>query len=73
MYGGLTQALAPRSPERKEGYAIHVYTASASMDDCCLGNADGDLLIVPQQGACLLAPVRACAVAAIACLCDVHP
>ena len=39
------------SPERKEGYAIHVYTASAPMDNCCLGNADGDLLIVPQQGA----------------------
>jgi len=39
------------SPERKEGYAIHIYTASASMDACCLGNADGDLLIVPQQGA----------------------
>lgn len=39
------------SPERKEGCAIHIYTASASMDACCLGNADGDLLIVPQQGA----------------------
>lgn len=52
-------ALVVRSPERKEGYAIHVYTASASMDDCCLGNADGDLLIVPQQGACLLSPTRA--------------
>ena len=38
------------SPGRKEGFAIHVYTANASMVDCCLGNADGDMLIVPQQG-----------------------
>ena len=30
---------------------MHVYTASTSMTDSCLANADGDLLIVPQQGA----------------------
>ena len=48
-----------RSPERKEGYAIHVYTASVSMDDCCLGNADGDLLIVPQQGGSFLSLMHA--------------
>lgn len=35
----------------KDGYAIHIYTASASMTNCCLSNADGDFLIVPQQGA----------------------
>lgn len=34
----------------KEGYAIHIYTANESMTDCCLANADGDMLIVPQQG-----------------------
>lgn len=39
-----------RSTERREGYAIHMYTANRSMDSCCLSNADGDLLIVPQQG-----------------------
>lgn len=39
------------SAAAKSGYAIHVYTASASMSDCCLANADGDLLIVPQLGA----------------------
>lgn len=39
-----------RSPATKDGYAIHVYTASTSMDDSCLANADGDFLIVPQQG-----------------------
>jgi homogentisate 1,2-dioxygenase len=40
-----------RSPATKDGFAIHVYTASTSMDGCCLANADGDFLIVPQQGA----------------------
>ena len=39
------------SAARKDGYAIHVYTASVSMGDSCLANADGDMLIVPQQGA----------------------
>jgi homogentisate 1,2-dioxygenase len=38
------------SAARKEGFAIHMYAANASMTDCCLANADGDLLIVPQQG-----------------------
>mmetsp|Transcript_38273 Transcript_38273/g.85231 ORF Transcript_38273/g.85231 Transcript_38273/m.85231 type:complete len:494 (+) Transcript_38273:149-1630(+) len=39
------------SPARKEGFAIHVYAANESMTDSCLANADGDFLIVPQQGA----------------------
>lgn len=34
----------------KDGYAIHMYTATTSMSNCCLTNADGDFLIVPQQG-----------------------
>jgi homogentisate 1,2-dioxygenase len=34
----------------KSGFAIHIYTANESMHDSCLANADGDLLIVPQQG-----------------------
>jgi homogentisate 1,2-dioxygenase len=38
------------SPSSRTGYAIHVYAASASMEDCCLGNSDGNMLIVPQQG-----------------------
>ena len=29
-----------------------MYAANRSMDDCCFCNADGDLLIVPQQGVC---------------------
>ena len=38
------------SAAHKDGFAIHVYTASASMEDSCLANADGDMLIVPQRG-----------------------
>lgn len=39
-----------RSPERKEGYAIHMYSANESMRDSCFSNADGDMLIVPEHG-----------------------
>jgi homogentisate 1,2-dioxygenase len=42
------------SAEQKSGYAIHIYTATVSMDDSCLANADGDMLIVPQQGGLFL-------------------
>jgi homogentisate 1,2-dioxygenase len=33
------------------GYAVHLYAASASMERRSFQNADGDLLIVPQEGA----------------------
>jgi homogentisate 1,2-dioxygenase len=36
------------------GYAVHLYAASASMGDRSFVNADGDLLIVPQEGALLV-------------------
>lgn len=39
-----------RSWQEKQGYAIHIYTANTHMTDCCLADADGDMLIVPQQG-----------------------
>jgi homogentisate 1,2-dioxygenase len=32
------------------GMAIHVYAANRSMTDRCFYNADGEMLIVPQQG-----------------------
>jgi len=35
----------------KSGLAIHVYTCNASMGNRALCNADGDLLVVPQEGA----------------------
>ncbi len=34
---------------------MHVYACNASMTDTCLANADGDFLIVPQQGEARLA------------------
>lgn len=39
------------SAASKEGFAIHIYAASENMVDTCLANADGDMLIVPQEGA----------------------
>jgi len=35
------------------GYAVHLYAASADMGDRCFTNADGDMLIVPQEGTLL--------------------
>uniref|UniRef100_A0A914CER5 Homogentisate 1,2-dioxygenase n=1 Tax=Acrobeloides nanus TaxID=290746 RepID=A0A914CER5_9BILA len=35
----------------RNGIAIHNYSCNVSMHDRCLYNADGDFLIVPQQGA----------------------
>jgi homogentisate 1,2-dioxygenase len=32
------------------GYAVHVYAANADMEDRCFSDADGDLLLVPQEG-----------------------
>ncbi|KAI9505233.1 hypothetical protein GGI25_002196 [Coemansia spiralis] len=34
----------------KNGIAVHIYTATRSMDQRAFGNSDGDMLIVPQQG-----------------------
>lgn len=48
---GLFTVCGAGSTATKDGFAIHVYTASASMPDACLANADGDFLIVPQLGA----------------------
>jgi homogentisate 1,2-dioxygenase len=48
---GLTTMLCARSPENLEGCAVHVYRATKSMDGRVLVNADGELLIIPQQGA----------------------
>jgi homogentisate 1,2-dioxygenase len=51
---GLFTICGAGSTGMKDGYAIHIYTASASMKDCCFTNADGDFLIVPQQGSLLI-------------------
>ncbi|KAJ7527384.1 hypothetical protein O6H91_16G051300 [Diphasiastrum complanatum] len=34
----------------RHGYAIHMYAANVSMEGYAFANADGDFLIVPQQG-----------------------
>jgi homogentisate 1,2-dioxygenase len=51
---GLVTMCGAGSAEQKTGYAIHMYACSESMENCCLADADGDMLIVPQQGALLL-------------------
>ena len=48
---GLFTMCCAGNTSMKDGYAVHIYTASTSMKDCCLANADGDFLIVPQEGA----------------------
>ena len=48
---GLFTICCAGSSAAKDGYAIHMYAATTSMQDCCLANADGDFLVVPQQGA----------------------
>ncbi|MEW5302409.1 MAG: hypothetical protein WDW36_005200 [Sanguina aurantia] len=47
---GLFTVCGAGSAAMKEGFAIHMYAASASMVDSCLANADGEFLIVPQEG-----------------------
>lgn len=38
------------SPSMRSGFAIHMYAATCGMDNRAFANADGDFLIVPQQG-----------------------
>jgi homogentisate 1,2-dioxygenase len=47
---GLVTVLHARRPEVLEGCAVHVYRASKSMDRRLFVDADGELVIVPQQG-----------------------
>jgi homogentisate 1,2-dioxygenase len=48
---GLATMLHARTPEDLEGCAMHLYRASKNMDDRVLVNADGELVILPRQGA----------------------
>lgn len=47
---GLHTVCGAGDPLNRDGYAIHLYAATAPMADACLGNADGDMLVVPQEG-----------------------
>src|SRR6478672_8108713 len=48
---GLVTMLHAGSSENLEGCAIHLYRASRSMQGRVLVDADGELLLIPQQGA----------------------
>jgi homogentisate 1,2-dioxygenase len=47
---GLVTMLHAREPEALEGCAVHLYRASRDMGRRVFSNADGELLIIPQQG-----------------------
>jgi homogentisate 1,2-dioxygenase len=47
---GLVTMAANRDPAELEGVAVHVYCANWDMEDRYFFNADGELLIIPQQG-----------------------
>jgi homogentisate 1,2-dioxygenase len=47
---GLATMLHARTPEELEGVAVHVYRATKSMDRRVFVDADGELVIIPQQG-----------------------
>ena len=47
---GLVTMMANRSPEDLEGVALHVYRAIRGMERRAFFNADGELLIIPEQG-----------------------
>lgn len=48
---GLKTIAGSGDPTLLEGLATHIYTANTSMSQKALVNADGEFLIVPQQGA----------------------
>ncbi|MGF1468964.1 MAG: iron-containing alcohol dehydrogenase [Sandaracinaceae bacterium] len=51
---GLTTVGGAGSPDLRRGYAVHVYAANRSMEHRAFYDADGDLLLVPQEGRLLL-------------------
>jgi homogentisate 1,2-dioxygenase len=48
---GMVTMLANRDPASLEGVAVHLYRASKSMTKRVFVDADGEMLIIPQQGA----------------------
>lgn len=47
---GLKTLCGAGDPKDRHGIAIHIYVCNTSMENKCFYNADGDFLIVPQQG-----------------------
>jgi len=52
---GLTTIAGSGDPAAQSGVAVHVYRANRSMTDRYFSNADAEMMLVPQQGALLLA------------------
>jgi homogentisate 1,2-dioxygenase len=52
---GMVTMLTNRPPDDLEGVAVHLYRASRSMTSRVFVDADGELLIIPQSGALLIA------------------
>ena len=48
---GMVTMLANRDPADLEGVAVHLYRASRSMERRVLVDADGEMLIIPHEGA----------------------
>jgi homogentisate 1,2-dioxygenase len=48
---GMVTMLANRDPADLEGVAVHLYRAQRSMENRVFIDADGELLIIPQEGA----------------------
>jgi len=48
---GLTTLAGCGAPASQAGAAVHIYRANRSMKDRCFWNADGEMMLVPQQGA----------------------
>ncbi len=51
---GLATIAGSGEPASQAGIAVHVYRASLSMTDRCFVNADGEMMLVPQQGELLV-------------------
>jgi len=50
LIDGMTTMLANGDPASLEGVAVHIYAANAEMDARVFADADGELLLIPQQG-----------------------
>jgi len=47
---GLKTIAGHGDPTTKEGLAVHVYAANASMNNRAFCSSDGDMLLMPQEG-----------------------
>ena len=50
LIDGMATMMANRDPASLEGVVVHIYRANRDMERRCFVDADGELLLVPQQG-----------------------